>query len=149
MKTKSQSFDKEKDALLQRISALQKENEEKSSAIQDLQSRKAFQPPPPSCPPPVTKPMCQHNARVDSDSSTKDLGQQLISLRETNKSLTDRVRQLREDKAKLQREIEKKDEQYREMSDKYRRVSSLQRANAAVSKLKVPRPKSRSSTIAK
>lgn len=149
MKTKSQSFDKEKDALLQRISALQKENEEKSSAIQDLQSRKAFQPPPPSCPPPVTKPMRQHNARVDSDSSTKDLGQQLISLRETNKSLTDRVRQLREDKAKLQREIEKKDEQYREMSDKYRRVSSLQRANAAVSKLKVPRPKSRSSTIAK
>ena len=48
----------------------------------------------------MTKPMRQHNAKVEAD--TKDLGQQLILLRETNKSLTDRVRALREEKAKMQ-----------------------------------------------
>ena len=85
--------------------------------------------------------MRQHNAKVEAD--TRDLGQQLIALRETNKSLTDRVRALREEKAKMQKDMAKKEEQFRDMSDKYRRVSSLQRANAAINKL---RPKSRAGT---
>ncbi|QDZ24864.1 kinesin [Chloropicon primus] len=139
MSTKSESFGKEKDALMLKIAALQKDVAGKNLTIQDLKSKPSFQPPPPSCPPPSAKPMRQHNAKVESD--TKDLGQELIALREMNKNLTDRVRTLREEKAKMQKDMMKKEEQYREMSEKYRRVSSLQRANAAINKL---RPKSRS-----
>ena len=138
MSDREQQYDKEKDVLLQKISTLKKEINEKDVVIQGMKSKSSFQPPPPSCPPPATKPMRQHNAKVEND--TRDLGQQLICLRETNKSLTDRVRALREEKAKMQKEMAKKEEQFREMSDKYRRVSSLQRANAAINKL---RPKSR------
>ena len=140
-KRQQQSLSSEKGSLEQKIALLRKEVAEKDETIAEMKSsakQSAFQPPPPTCPPPVTKPMRQHNAKVEAD--TKDLGQQLILLRETNKSLTDRVRALREEKAKMQKDMAKKEEQYREISDKYRRVSSLQRANAAISKL---RPKSR------
>ena len=139
--TKAQEHDKEKESLQLKIAALKKELSEKDGVIKDIKSKPSFQPPPPSCPPPVTKPMRQHNAKVEAD--TRDLGQQLIALRETNKSLTDRVRALREEKAKMQKDMAKKEEQFRDMSDKYRRVSSLQRANAAINKL---RPKSRAGT---
>ena len=92
-KRQQQSLSSEKGSLEQKIALLRKEVAEKDETIAEMKSsakQSAFQPPPPTCPPPVTKPMRQHNAKVEAD--TKDLGQQLILLRETNKSLTERSR---------------------------------------------------------
>ena len=142
----SKELESAKDGFQHQLTALRRELKMRDEKIADLQASRAQSAPlPPSYPPPpLPKPMRQHNGKGENG-AVPDMTQQFMDLKQTNKKYSDRISSLREEKAKLQKELNKRDEALRELSEKFRRVSSIQRANAAVSNLKAnSRPNSRS-----
>ena len=107
----SKELESAKGGFQHQLTALRRELKMRDEKIADLQASRAQSAPlPPSYPPPpLPKPMRQHNGKGENG-AVPDMTQQFMDLKQTNKKYSDRISSLREEKAKLQKELNKRDE---------------------------------------